>query len=161
MAGLSTIGKDLSKESAFGGEVGKQVLGAVAIGAALKGIGAATDYVNEKTDRRRFNNVINYAKKRHPELRDVPHDRMMQQMNAFYALAPRVAINKELGTSMLVTTNDYGGNVDLATAKLIADIGAKTESPSKRQEEVLAFIGAGSSLSKTKGRSDDGNNGGK
>jgi hypothetical protein len=137
MAGLGSIGN-----------IGEQIIGAAAVGAALKGISAATDYINERTDRKRFNNVITYAKKRHPELRDVPHDRMMQQMNAFYALAPSVATNKELGSSMLVTTNDYGGNVDLATAKLIADIGHSSGKKESKNDEVLAFITAGRNVTK-------------
>jgi hypothetical protein len=120
------------------------------VAAALKGISAATDYFHKKKDRNRFNNVITYAKKKHPELRDVPHDRLMNQMNAFYTLAPSVATNKELGSSMLVTTNDYGGNVDLATAKLIADIGSKSEGQAKKQEEILSFVSSGRSIAKGK-----------
>ena len=121
MAGL----KSLDKKAGLGGAVAENALGAIAVASALKGISAATDYVKERTDKKRFNNVINYAKKKHPELRDVPHDKLMQQMNAFYTLSPKIAVNKELGASMLVTTNDYGGNIDLATAKLISEIGEK------------------------------------
>ncbi len=146
MAGLGSLGKIVNSG------VGSQVLGAVAVGAALKGISAATEYVQEKTDRSRFNNVINYAKNKHPELRDVPKDKLMQQMNAFYTLAPKIATNKELGASMLVTTNDYGGNIDLATAKLISEIGAKSRDGKGvgKNDEVLAFVGAGKTVTSKK-----------
>jgi len=124
--------------------------GAIAVAAALKGISAATNYFNEKADKNKFNEVISYAKKKHPELRDVPHEKLMSQMSAFYTLAPKAATNKELGSSMLVTTNDYGGNVDLATAKLISDIGSKSENIGNKTDEVLGFITTGKSLSKGK-----------
>jgi hypothetical protein len=142
MNGLSS----LEKTSSYGG-VAENALSAVAVAAALKGIGAATDYVHDKMDKRKFNTVIDYAKKRHPELKSVSHDKLVSQMGAFHALAPGISTNKELGASMLVTTNDYGGNVDLATAKLISEIGSKSAGQKGRQEELLSFVSSGSKLS--------------
>jgi len=147
MSGLSTLRKESMNPVAEG------VLGGVAMAAALKGISAATDYFNRKTDRNKFNSVINYAKKRHPELRDIPHEKLVHQMGAFYTLAPKVAINKELGTSMLVTTNDYGGNIDLATAKLISEIGSKSsEQGGGNRDEIIGFVQAGKKLADVKGK---------
>ena len=143
MSGLSTVENGLMHS-----DLGKTIVGTVAAATALKGIGAATQYTGEKLDRRKFNKVIDYAKKRHPELRSVPHDRMMNQMNAFYALAPRVSTNKELGASMLLTTNDYGGNVDLATAKMISEIGDKSHKQDNSTNDVISFINTGRNLSK-------------
>lgn len=145
MPGLSSLSKEAAGDIISSG-VKDSVLSGVAIAAALKGISAATDYFHEKTDKHKFNNVINYAKNKHPELRDVPHEKLMHQMNAFYTLSPKIAVNKELGASMLVTTNDYGGNIDLATAKLISEIGEKASKQKKNKEEILSFVSTGSSL---------------
>ncbi len=68
-------------------------------------------------------------------------------MEAFYTLAPKISVNKELGASMLATTNDYGGSVDLATAKLISEIGSKSEARHGSHEDMLAFISGGKNLS--------------
>jgi len=77
----------------------------------------------------------------------VPHEKLMQQMSAFYTLAPKASINKELGSSMLATTNDYGGNVDLATAKLISEIGDKSgRQGNGKKEEILSFVTTGRGL---------------
>lgn len=142
MAGLSS----LKKESGYMRNIAEPVAGATAFALALKGVAAATDYLHEKSDKKKFGGVISYAQKVHPELKKVPHDKMMMQMNSFYTLAPRVAVDKELGASMLATTNDYGGTVDLSTAKLVSDIGGR--SSGGKQEEVLNFISAGTNASK-------------
>ncbi len=148
MAGLSTLDKTAAifGKNGLGGLLENPVIGTVAAAVALEGISAATSAISEFKDKRKFNNVIDYAKKAHPELRDVPQSKLLQQMNAFYTLAPSVSTNKELGASMLATTNDYGGSVDLATAKLISDIGGKQKGG--HRDAVLAAIGTGRSVVK-------------
>ncbi len=137
MAGLSTA------MSTTGATVG----GALAFSMALKGVAAATDYLQEKSDKNKFAGVIDYAKRSHPELKKVPHNKLVAQMNSFYTLAPQAAVDKELGSSMLATTNDYGGTVDLATAKLVSDINGRSSGRGST-EEILGFVNAGSSMTK-------------
>lgn len=138
MAGLSTV--KLKKEASV--LTGMASLVGTAI--ALKGIDAFIDTINDKMETKKFNGVIDYAKKKHPELRKVPHEDLKQWMGAFYTLSPKLSVNKELGSTMLATVHDYGGNIDLATAKMIADTGSKVGS--KSQSEVIGYLSAGSSL---------------
>lgn len=145
MPGLSSLNKTASGRVI--GTLKDPIVGAVAASLALEGIGAVTDKISEFADKRKFHKVIDYAKKKHPELRNIPRETMMDQMDAFYALAPRAAVNKELGSSMLATTNDYGGNVDLATAKLLSDIGRSSNSGGSR-EAILASINTGTNVIK-------------
>ena len=138
MAGLSTV--KLKKEASV--LTGMASLVGTAI--ALKGIDAFVDTISSKMETRKFNGVIDYAKKKHPELKKVPHADLKQWMGAFHTLSPKLSVNKELGSTMLATVHDYGGNIDLATAKMIADTGNKVGS--KSQSEVIGYLSAGSSL---------------
>ncbi len=143
MSGLSSIKKEASAMNSVLAPIG----GALAFSMALKGVAAATDYLHEKSDRKKFAGIINYAKKEHPELKKVPHDKLVAQMNSFYTLAPRAATDHELGASMLATTNDYGGTVDLSTAKLVTDLNGRSGGQGSG-DEILNFIGAGTNMSK-------------
>ena len=73
MAGLST----LDKKASFGGQIATAAAAAI----ALEGIGAATAYLSDIKNKRKFDGVIDYAKKKHPELREVPKGKLIQQMN--------------------------------------------------------------------------------
>ena len=137
MSGLSS----LNKESSWKSDIGTIVAGAV----ALKAITGTSDYFQSKQEERKFGKVIEFAKGKHPELGKVPQKKMMDWMDAFHTLAPKMAVNNELGSSMLLTAHDYGGNIDMATAKLIAETGSKSGSQGHR-EEVLGFISGGKSF---------------
>lgn len=149
MAGLSTI--KLEKEASIIGDVGRAMGPIVVASMALKGIDSISDAIHDKIQTRKFNGVIDYAKKKHPELRKVPQADLKNWMGAFHTLSPKMSVNNELGSTMLATVHDYGGNIDLATAKLIAETGEK-RSKQNSGTDVLGYIGAGSSLtSKRKG----------
>jgi len=142
MSGLSTV--NIKKEASFD-DLKKAVVPVLVTAAALKGVNSLADSISDKMNRRKFNGVISYAKQKHPELRKVPNDKMNNWMGAFYTLSPKMAVNKELGASMLATVHDYGGSIDLATAKLISETGEK-RSKQKNGTEVLEFLNASSSL---------------
>lgn len=145
MLGLSSIG--IKKEANY--NTAKQAAGMVVpiVGAAvaLKGINAFIDTVSNKMDKRKFNGVIDYAKNKHPELKKVPQQDMKEWMNSFYTLSPSIATNKELGASMLSTVHDYGGNIDMATAKIIAETGNKAGAK-HNESELLNYISTGRSI---------------
>jgi len=65
---------------------------------------------------------IRYAKKKHPELRNVGDEKLKRWVMALYTLSPRMASDKELVADALYQVNEYGGNFDLATSKIVADI---------------------------------------
>ena len=138
MAGLAAV--KLNKEAS---SILTGMASLVGTAVALKGIDAFVDTISNKMETRKFNGVIDYAKKKHPELRKVPHSDLKQWMGAFHTLSPKLSVNKELGSTMLATVHDYGGNIDLATAKMIADTGSKIGG--KSQSEVLGYLSAGNS----------------
>jgi len=70
----------------------------------------------------------------------------MHWMDAFHTLSPSIATNKELGSTMLMTAHDYGGNIDMATAKMISDTGSKAGGRSNK-DEILSFVNAGKTFS--------------
>ncbi len=144
MNGLSTI--KLKKEAGIS-DVTKVMAPVVVTAAALKGVNMLANAIDDKMNKRKFNGVIDYAKKKHPELRKVPHDEMKNWMGAFYTLSPKMATNKELGATMLSTVHDYGGNIDLATAKLISETGEK-RSKQNTGMDVLEFLNASNSIYK-------------
>ena len=97
-------------------------------GLALK----ATDKLHGKYDKWRdkkgFQKTIDHAKKHNPELRKVPNEKMMTWMDSFYTLSKEMTKDKGLASSMLSTVHNYGGDLDLATAKMIAETGNKATS---------------------------------
>jgi len=125
----------------------KQIVPVIGAAVALKGVDSLIDTIHSGVQKRKLNSVIDYAKKKHPELKKVPHQDMKEWMNAFYTLSPGIATNKELGASMLSTVHSYGGNIDLATAKLIADTGEKTHKQSGTSE-FFGYVNAGNSMAK-------------
>jgi hypothetical protein len=146
MNGLATIRKEANFGKAMR-SVGEAVVPIVGAAVALKGINSFINSVGDRMERRKFNGVIDYAKKKHPELRRVPHEDMKNWMAAFHTLSPKIAVNKELGASMLSTVHSYGGNIDLATAKLIAETGEKSRKQSSGDsQEILSYIGTGNTL---------------
>jgi len=91
----------------------------------------------------RLNSIVKYAKRKHPELGEVSDSKLKAWAGAVYTLSPRMADNKELMADAIYQIHQYGGNVDLATAKIIADInrGSKTE-------KALKYIQTAGSLSR-------------
>jgi len=125
------------------------LLGAAGITAGTLGVkaaDAATDAIRDMYDRHKYSETINYAQKKHPELKRVPKEQLVGWMDAFHTLSPRLAKNKELASSMLVTTHNYGNNIDLATAKLIADAGEKSNRQHMDANGLMQVVGVGSSL---------------
>lgn len=144
--GLSKV----SSATSTGADLAKQIVPVIGAAVALKGVDSLIDTIHSGIQKRKLNNVITYAKKKHPELRKVPHQDMKEWMNAFYTLSPGIATNKELGASMLSTVHSYGGNIDLATAKLIADTGEKTHKQSSTSE-FFGYVNAGNNVASKAG----------
>lgn len=146
MAGLASLASlSSSKTPGVWRDIGEAVVPIVGAAVALKGLNSFINAIDDRVEKNKFNKVISYAKSKHPELRKVPHQDMKNWMGAFYTLSPKIAVNKELGSTMLSTVHDYGGNIDLATAKLIAETGEKT-SKQNGGTDMLAYIGKGSAL---------------
>ncbi len=130
-------------------DIGSNLITAVGAGTLLGGISSVEKYLSKKVDHSKFANVISYAKQKHPELRNTQDKQMEEWMKAFYALAPSISTNKELGSSMLLMAKNYGGNIDMATAKMIADAGAKSGG-SGHGEAMISFMTSGRSMAKGK-----------
>lgn len=147
MNGLASLDKEAGAFNAAMKNETVQGMGAM-VGAALvlKGITGLTDKMSDIKEKQKFNSVINFAKKKHPELKTVPQEKMLNWMDAFHTLSPKISVNKELGSTMLMTAHDYGGNIDLATAKMVADTGAKSGGAGHR-DEILGYISGGKTLS--------------
>ncbi len=143
MSGLTSV--TLKKESGFIKNVGVSTAATVAAALTLKGIDSFIENMKDRNNRKKFDSVISYAKRKNPELRHARTSDMEHWMGAFNTLSPNIATDKALGASMLNTVHSYGGNLDLATAKLIADIGDK--SGSKNNKGVMGeYIGSGANI---------------
>jgi hypothetical protein len=107
---------------------GLNTLGLMGAGAiALKGVDELSKKFKEYSHKRKFPKIIDYAKQSNPELKKVPSEKLHAWMNSFYRLAPHLTKDKGLATSMLSTVHNYGGNLDLATAKIIAEMGHRSK----------------------------------
>jgi len=107
---------------------GLKTIGLMSAGAAaIKGVDKLSKKYDEYSDKKKFSGIISHAKKENPELRRVPTKKLHSWMNTFYSLAPHIAKDEGLATSMLTTVHNYGGDVDLATAKMISEIGHKSK----------------------------------
>ena len=116
-----------------------------AIGASTVGVMAADkliDVAGEKFFKVKIPSYIRYAKKKHPELGDVSDQQLKLWVEAIYTLSPRMAQSKELVADALYQIYQYGGNIDLATAKIIADINKGSKS-----DNNIPYIAAGNSIS--------------
>ena len=133
------------------GSVGENLTSAAVAGTALAGISGASNAIGKSMDKSKFADVISYAKQKHPELRNVQDKQLNEWMKAFYALSPNIATNRELGASMLQMAKNYGGNIDMATAKMIAEAGAKSGG-SNHGETVLNFMSGGRSYGNSSGK---------
>ena len=159
MSGLASLDKEASRygngtKSGMKTILDNPITQMVGAALVLKGVTGITDKITDIKEERKFKGVVNYARDKHPELKKVPQDKMMNWMDAFHTLSPKIAVNKELGASMLMTAHDYGGNIDIATAKMISDTGNRSGERSSR-DEIMGFINSGSGLinsSKGKGR---------
>ena len=147
-AGLALL--DKSAASKFNSKPFKDMalgIGTMAAGAlTIKAADAVADRIREALDKRKYNKVISYAQKKHPELKQVPKEQLAYWMDAFHTLAPKMATNKELASTMLVTAHNYGNNIDLATAKLIADTGEKASKQHGSTNEFVQLLNAGGGL---------------
>ena len=146
--GARNTAKEGFLDRVFNQNVRDSVLAGVGIAAGLKGISAGLDYLHERKAESHFDDTIEHAIKQHPELKSIPRRELKEQLRTFYTLAPHIATDKKLGTSMLYTVNSYGGNIDLATAKLLAEIGEKREKQRPRAtDEMIMLVNSGRGLS--------------
>lgn len=151
--GLAKVAKeygDLGKVAVSWGNIGDTMLGAAGAGVALAGVSHGEKFIGKMMDKSKFADVISYAKQKHPELRNTPDKQMNEWMKAFYSLAPSISTNKELGASMLLMAKNYGGHIDMATAKLIAETGHKSGNGSGHGEAMINFMATGRSMTKSK-----------
>lgn len=120
--------KGASKKSSITGMRGLQTIGLMMAGAtAIKGADKLGKKYEEYSDKKKFPGIIRHARSENPELRKVPEKKLKSWMNTFHSLAPNMAKDEGMATSMLTTVHNYGGDVDLATAKIISEIGHKAK----------------------------------
>lgn len=135
-SGLGTVGvspttspKSILAKSAgehgFKGADAVIAMGAGALG--LKGVDKLFEKYDAYADKKKFDKTIAYAKSENPELKKVPDSKLKSWMNSFYTLSHHLTNDKGIATSMLSTVNNYGGDIDLATAKLIAETGHRSK----------------------------------
>jgi hypothetical protein len=97
------------------GTIGGTALGVAAADELLKSMG-------EQFYKVKIPGYIRYAKQKHPELKEVGENQLKMWVEAIYTIAPNFARNKELMADALYQIYQYGGNIDLATAKMLADV---------------------------------------
>lgn len=123
-------------------DVGKIMLGALGIGLAEKAIDGVVDKVKDSITARDFEETskknIDHARKLYPELKERPMSELHGWMEAAHTISPKIAKNKVLSASYLKTVNDFGGNVDLSTAKMLSDINKNTASGNSDE-----YVGSG------------------
>jgi len=84
--------------------------------------------------------IIRYAMKKHPELKDVGEKKLKQWALGIYSVSPKVASNNELASDALYQIYQYGGNFDLATVKMLADVTRGTK------DNNVPYITAGNAM---------------
>lgn len=107
---------------------GSNTLTAVLTGAgALKTLDYGTKKYKEHELSTDLNNNISFARQSKPELKNVDPNVLQEWMESIHALAPSMAKDKGLSATALQTVHRYGGNIDLATAKILSEIGEKSK----------------------------------
>jgi len=96
--------------------------------AALVGAEKVIQQTDDLMFKVKLNGIIKYAKRKHPELGQVSDSKLKAWAGAVYTLSPKMAGSKELMADAIYQIHQYGGNVDLATAKIIAEINKGSKS---------------------------------
>lgn len=113
------------------------VFGSNTLKAVIAGAGAikTLDYGTKQYEKYDLNKTlksnIGFAKTLHPELKKVAPDTLHTWMKSIQALSPQMAKDPGLSASALQTVHRYGGNIDLATAKVMSEIGDKSKKAKK------------------------------
>ena len=81
--------------------------------------------------------TIRYAIKKHPELKNVGESKLKRWLMGIYSVAPSVAKDPELAADTMYQIYQYGGNFDLATVKMLADVSRGVK------HDNLGYINAG------------------
>jgi len=125
MAGLLHLVKEASGTPKEESVIKDAARLAGSIGIATTGVllaDKAIDLAGAQMYKAKIPTIMRYAIKKHPELQDVGESKLKQWLMALYTLSPKIASNQELAADALYQIYQYGGNFDLATAKIIADI---------------------------------------
>jgi hypothetical protein len=147
MAGLLYLVKKAAPEST-GHSVLRDAANIVgSVGLATGGVmlaDKAIDLAGKQMFKTKIPSYVRYAIKKHPELKEVGEKTLKKWLLALYTLSPKIADNEELAADALYQIYQYGGNFDLATAKMLADIskGSKTDN--------IPYIATGSQVLKGK-----------
>jgi len=128
----------LSDAAHLAGTIGATTAGVMAADKLIGGAGA-------QAFKLKIPSLIRYAKKKHSELGEVGDAKLKSWVMAIYTLSPRIAHNQELVADALYQIYQYGGNFDLATSKILADINKGT-----KVDNNLPYITAANSIQKRK-----------
>ena len=120
---------------------------AAATGLAIAGVDKGLDYMGDKFFEAKIPNLIRYAKKKHPDLSSVGDAKLKHWVKALYTLSPKYASDPELAADALYQIHQYGGNIDLATAKMMADI---NRGVSSNKDDNVKYISTGASIAATR-----------
>jgi len=101
--------------------------------AADKAIGFGGSQIMEY----RAPSTVRYAIKKHPELKDVGESKLKRWLMGIYSVSPSVAKDPELAADTMYQIYQYGGNFDLATVKMLADVSRGVK------HDNLGYINAG------------------
>jgi UTP:GlnB (protein PII) uridylyltransferase len=113
------------------------------VGLATGGVMLADKAINlagEQMFKAKTSSYIRYAIKKHPELKEVGESTLKKWLLALYTLSPKLANNEELAADALYQIYKYGGNFDLATAKMLSDITKGTK------HDNIPYIAAGNQV---------------
>jgi hypothetical protein len=131
--GLKKEAKTLDLGKIEMGNVAKMTAAITAAGILGKTVDGVADYMKNKSQAHIFNTVtapanIEYALKKYPELKQADKREMHSWLSAARSIAPKIAQNKVLSASYLKTVHDFGGNVDMSTVNMLAEINKNTSS---------------------------------
>lgn len=107
---------------------GSNTLTAVLAGAGtLKALDYGTKKYKEHEVSTELQDNVAFARQSKPELKKVDLSVLNEWIESIYSLAPSMAKDKGLSATALQTVQRYGGNIDLATAKILSEIGDKSK----------------------------------
>lgn len=129
---------DLEKRADLSGAVGT----GIGLMAGSRIIDAASNKISKHIDSMRFKSIISHAKRENPELRKRSEKTLETWMEGIYAISPKIATNKALASSALLTIDSYNGNFDLATAKILADVNRGSSASDNRDTALSSFSAA-------------------
>jgi hypothetical protein len=147
------MGKLHLVKTAASGDQGKRAISTARNAAEIVGsVGLATGGVmladkivgaaSEQMYKAKIPSLRRYAIKKHPELKEVGEKKLERWFLALFSLAPKIANDQELAADSLYQIYQYGGNFDMATAKILSDINKGTK------DNNLPFITTGNQIRK-------------